>query len=120
MLSLSAFRGVGVLTGRQSAVAVAAAKTAVGNHLLTQSRDMASKRHKKIIKMAKGYRGRAKSCFSIAVEKVEKGLQYAYAHRKVRDTRLLASLKILLRATVKRGNSHNFGCDYVYVCGWLT
>src|SRR6202171_4049277 len=46
-------------------------------------------RHKKILKMAKGYRGRAKSCFRIAVERVEKGLQYAYRDRrnKKRDFR---------------------------------
>lgn len=49
----------------------------------------AKARHKKIIKMAKGYRGRAKNCFRIAVEKVEKGLQYAYRDRrnKKRDFR---------------------------------
>ena len=41
-------------------------------------------RHKKIIKMAKGYRGRANSCFRIAIEKVEKGLQYAYRDRRAR------------------------------------
>jgi large subunit ribosomal protein L20 len=41
-------------------------------------------RHKKILKMAKGYRGRAKSCYRIAIEKVEKALQYAYRDRKVR------------------------------------
>ena len=35
-------------------------------------------RHKKILKMAKGYRGRAKNCFRIAVQKVEKALSYAY------------------------------------------
>ena len=29
-------------------------------------------RHKKILKMAKGYRGRAKTCFTVAIEKVEK------------------------------------------------
>ena len=40
------------------------------------------KRLKKIIKMAKGYRGRNKSCFRIAVQKVEKGLQYAYRDRR--------------------------------------
>ena len=34
--------------------------------------------------MAKGYRSRSKNCFRIAVEKVEKGLQYAYKHRRVR------------------------------------
>mmetsp|Transcript_45506 Transcript_45506/g.117627 ORF Transcript_45506/g.117627 Transcript_45506/m.117627 type:complete len:133 (-) Transcript_45506:370-768(-) len=36
----------------------------------------------KILKLAKGYRGRAKNCYRIAVEKVEKGLQYAYRDRK--------------------------------------
>ncbi len=41
-------------------------------------------RHKKILKMAKGYRGRAKSCFRVAIQKVEKALQYAYRDRKVR------------------------------------
>lgn len=39
-------------------------------------------RHKKILKMAKGYRGRAKSCIRVAIEKVEKGLQYAYRDRR--------------------------------------
>ena len=43
---------------------------------------MANHRHKKIIKMAKGYRGRT-NCFRIAVQKVEKALQYAYRDRKV-------------------------------------
>ncbi|WHA04673.1 50S ribosomal protein L20 [Candidatus Bandiella numerosa] len=48
-------------------------------------------RHKKIIKLAKGYRGRAKNCFRVAIEKVEKGLQYAYRDRrnKKRDFRAL-------------------------------
>ena len=48
-------------------------------------------RHKKILKMAKGYRGRGKSCFRVAVERVEKGLQYAYRDRrnKKRDFRKL-------------------------------
>ena len=41
-------------------------------------------RHKKIIKRAKGYRGRNKNCFRIALEKVEKGLQYAYRDRKAK------------------------------------
>lgn len=45
---------------------------------------VSKKRHKKIIKMAKGYRGRAKNCFSIAIEKVEKALQYAYRDRRNR------------------------------------
>lgn len=41
-------------------------------------------RHKKILKMAKGYRGRNKNCYRIAIEKVEKGLQYQYRDRKNR------------------------------------
>jgi large subunit ribosomal protein L20 len=41
-------------------------------------------RHKKIIKLAKGYRGRAKNCFRIAIEKVEKALRYAYRDRRNR------------------------------------
>ncbi len=34
--------------------------------------------------MAKGYRGRSKNVFRVAVEKVEKGLQYAYRDRRVK------------------------------------
>lgn len=41
-------------------------------------------RHKKILKLAKGYRGRAKNCIRIATERVEKSLQYAYRDRRNR------------------------------------
>jgi large subunit ribosomal protein L20 len=41
-------------------------------------------RHKKIINMARGYRGRSKNTFRAAIERVEKGLQYAYRDRRVR------------------------------------
>ena len=41
-------------------------------------------RHKKILDMAKGYRGRNTNVFRVAVEKVEKGLQYAYRDRKAK------------------------------------
>ena len=41
-------------------------------------------RHKKILSMAKGYRGRNKNIFRVAVEKVEKALQYAYRDRKAK------------------------------------
>ena len=39
-------------------------------------------RHKKVLKLAKGYRGRAKVAFRVGIEKVEKGLQYAYRDRR--------------------------------------
>jgi large subunit ribosomal protein L20 len=41
-------------------------------------------RHKKILKMAKGYYGRSKNCYRTAIERVEKGLQYAYRDRRNR------------------------------------
>jgi len=41
-------------------------------------------RHKKVIKQARGYRGRSKDVFRVAIERVEKGLQYAYRDRRVR------------------------------------
>jgi len=41
-------------------------------------------RHKKILKLAKGYRGRSKNCYRIALERVEKALQYAYRDRRNR------------------------------------
>ncbi|NBX73350.1 MAG: 50S ribosomal protein L20 [Alphaproteobacteria bacterium] len=41
-------------------------------------------RHKKVVKAAKGYRGRSGTNFRIAIEKVEKGMQYAYRDRRDR------------------------------------
>ena len=45
---------------------------------------IAHARHKKILNMAKGYRGRNKNVFGVAVEKVEKALQYAYRDRRAK------------------------------------
>ena len=42
------------------------------------------RRHKKIIKRAKGYYGRRKNTFRVANQAVEKAGQYAYRDRKVR------------------------------------
>ena len=39
-------------------------------------------RKKKILKLAKGNYGRKKNCFRVAVEAVEKGMQYAYRDRR--------------------------------------
>ena len=41
-------------------------------------------RHKKIIKRAKGYYGRRKNVFRVAVQAVERGMQYAYRDRRNR------------------------------------
>lgn len=57
----------------------------INNNLaqIAQCRFMANHRHKKMIKMAKGYRGRANSCYTVAKQRVEKALQYQYRDRKV-------------------------------------
>ena len=39
-------------------------------------------RHKKVLELAKGYRGRGSTAYRIAIEKVEKGLRYAYRDRR--------------------------------------
>lgn len=60
---------------------------------MTRAKSVGStkRKHKKILKLAKGYRGRAKNCYRTAVQRVEKGLQYAYRDRRVkkRDFRSL-------------------------------
>jgi large subunit ribosomal protein L20 len=47
-------------------------------------------RHKKVLKLAKGYRGRSSTCFRPALERVEKAWQYAYRDRKVEKRRMRA------------------------------
>src|SRR5947209_16154301 len=46
-------------------------------------------RHKKVLELAKGYRGRNSSAYRIALERLEKALRYAYRDRrnKKRDFR---------------------------------
>ena len=48
-------------------------------------------RHKKILRLAKGYRGRNSTAYRIAIERVEKALQYAYRdlRNRKRDFRAL-------------------------------
>src|SRR5713226_1589855 len=41
-------------------------------------------RHKKVLELAKEYRGRASTAYRIALEKVEKALRYAYRDRRNR------------------------------------
>lgn len=53
-------------------------------------------RHKEIVDLASGYRGRSSTNFRIAIEKVEKALRYAYRDRKARkrDMRSLWIVRI--------------------------
>ncbi|MDQ6978898.1 MAG: 50S ribosomal protein L20 [Mariprofundaceae bacterium] len=59
-------------------------------------------RHKKVIKAAKGYRGRRKNCFRVATQAVDKARQYAYRDRKVkkRDFRSLWIVRINAAARI--------------------
>ena len=41
-------------------------------------------RHKKVLELAKGYRGRGGAAYRVAIEKVEKALRYAYRDRRNR------------------------------------
>ncbi|MEI7668712.1 MAG: 50S ribosomal protein L20 [Pseudomonadota bacterium] len=58
-------------------------------------------RHKKILKMAKGYRDRSHSCYRIAIEKVEKGLQYAYRDRRNKKRTFRALWIMRINAAVR-------------------
>ena len=46
----------------------------------------AQARHKKVIKRAKGYYGRRKNVFRVAVQAVERAQQYAYRDRRKRKS----------------------------------
>ncbi len=58
-------------------------------------------RHKEMVKLAKGYRGRASTNFRIAIEKVEKALRYAYRDRKNRKREMRALWIVRINAAVR-------------------
>ncbi len=58
-------------------------------------------KHNKILKMAKGYRGRNSKVFTIAKEKVEKGLQYAYRDRRAKKTDIRQLWIVSINAAVR-------------------
>ncbi|MDQ7012140.1 MAG: 50S ribosomal protein L20 [Mariprofundaceae bacterium] len=75
-------------------------------------------RHKKVIKAAKGYRGRRKSCFRVATQAVDKAGQYAYRDRKVkkRDFRSLWIVRINAAAR-QNGLSYSRFMDGLHKAG---
>ena len=60
------------------------------------------RRHKRLLKQAKGFRGRRKNCFKAAKNSVEKALQHATRHRraKKRDFRSLWIVRINAAARI--------------------
>lgn len=53
-------------------------------------------RHKKVLKLSKGFRGRSSTCYRPALERLEKAMQYAYRDRRnrKRDFRRLWIMRI--------------------------
>lgn len=53
-------------------------------------------RHRKVIKLSRGFVGRSKNCYRSALERLEKSMQYAYRDRrnKKRDLRRLWIIRI--------------------------
>ena len=58
-------------------------------------------KHNKVLKLAKGYRGRNSKVFTIAKEKVEKGLQYAYRDRRKKKTDIRQLWIVRINAAVR-------------------
>ena len=58
-------------------------------------------RHKKVLELAKGYRGRSSTNYRIAIEKVEKGLQYAYRDRRNKKRSFRALWIVRINAGVR-------------------
>lgn len=64
-------------------------------------------RHKKVLKLAKGFRGRSSTCFRPALERLEKSWQYAYRDRKVKKREFRALWIQRINAAVR-----GFGMRY--------
>lgn len=65
-------------------------------------------RHRKVVKLAKGYRGRSNNCFRLALGRVEKALQYAYRDRRTRK-RSFRALWIQRINAAARGHGLTYG-----------
>ncbi|MDR0630638.1 MAG: 50S ribosomal protein L20 [Holosporales bacterium] len=75
----------------------------------------AHKRHKKILKLAKGFRGRSSTCFRPALERLEKAWQYAYRDRKTKKREFRALWIQRINAATR-----SFGLKYsVFINGLL-
>lgn len=71
------------------------------------------RRHKKMIKLAAGYYGRANNCYRVAIEKVEKALRYQYRDRRAKKREFRSLWIQRLNAGVRE-----FGLSYsVFING---
>lgn len=60
------------------------------------------RRHRKIIKMAKGYRGSRSKLYVNAIDTIEKGLQYAYRDRRTKKRTFRALWIIRINAAARQ------------------
>ena len=58
-------------------------------------------KHNKILTLAKGYRGRNSKVYTVAKEKVEKGLKYAYRDRRKKRTEIRQLWIVRINAAVR-------------------
>ncbi|MDR2723846.1 MAG: 50S ribosomal protein L20 [Holosporaceae bacterium] len=58
-------------------------------------------RHKKVLKLSKGFRGRSSTCYRSALERLEKSLQYAYRDRRNRRRDFRALWIVRINAAVR-------------------
>lgn len=58
-------------------------------------------KHNKVLKAAKGYRGRNSKVYKVAKQKVEKGLQYAYRDRRKKKTEIRQLWIVRINAGVR-------------------
>lgn len=75
-------------------------------------------RHKKVLSLAKGFRGRSSKCFRPAIERVEKGLVYAYRDRKNKKREFRALWIQRINAAVREfGLKYSVFIDGLNKCG---
>jgi large subunit ribosomal protein L20 len=58
-------------------------------------------RHRKIIKLSKGFIGRSSSCYRSAIERLEKSMQFAYRDRRNRRRDLRGLWIVRINAAVR-------------------
>ena len=58
-------------------------------------------RHRKVLTLAKGFRGRSSTCFRPAIERLEKAWQYAYRDRKNKKREFRALWILRINASVR-------------------
>jgi len=72
-------------------------------------------RHRKVLTLAKGFRGRSSTCFRPAIERLEKAWQYAYRDRKNKKREFRALWIQRINAAVRE-----FGMKYSTFINGLT